>query len=228
MSHHLVQDHSECQCQGGPIGELNMARAIWSRLDKVVRDIHLYSGLLLAPWMLMYATSAFFLIHGNWLQTERPGWEPIREVQLALDMEFPGERAEQARAILRHLDLDGAHRVQGKPNPKQLLVIRFSGTGNQRVTWRKAENLLVVEKQEPFAFRRLMHFLHFRAGYHQPYWQYVLWGATVDLAVFSMWLWVISGIYLWARVPRKRKWGAVAVVGGGLLFAILVIALCDA
>lgn len=36
--------------------------------DKVNRRAHLYLGLVLAPWFLLYAASGFVLNHGAWFQ----------------------------------------------------------------------------------------------------------------------------------------------------------------
>jgi hypothetical protein len=39
-------------------------------------------------------------------------------------------------------------------------------------------------------------------------------------------IWVISGIYLWARRPRKRLLGGLCMAAGCLLFGVLVVLLC--
>ncbi len=49
----------------------------------------------------------------------------------------------------------------------------------------------------------------------------------VDLVAVSMWLWVLSGIYLWARHSRKRIWGLLIGGGGIAVFAVSVIMLCS-
>jgi hypothetical protein len=38
-------------------------------------------------------------------------------------------------------------------------------------------------------------------------------------------IWVISGIYLWARWPR-RWWGGLCLTAGTVLFAVLAVYLC--
>jgi len=43
-----------------------LSNQAWSRMHRFMRTVHLYSGLLLVPWMAMYATSAFCLNHSRW------------------------------------------------------------------------------------------------------------------------------------------------------------------
>ena len=102
----------------------------WARLDRLMRSLHLYTGMFLVPWMLVYGASAFCLNHNRWftehLDVKPPRWEVVREVDFAPQDGFPSEPEEQAKAILRHLDLEGAHRIQGRPNPGQMIIFRLS------------------------------------------------------------------------------------------------------
>ena len=41
-----------------------MGKSRWQRVDSVMRWAHLYTGLFLVPWMLVYAVSAFCLNRG--------------------------------------------------------------------------------------------------------------------------------------------------------------------
>jgi len=207
-----------------------MGKSGWVRVDRVMRWLHLYTGLFLVPWMMVYGASAFCLNHGPWINEHfgitPPEWEVAREVDFAPDDAFPKTPEEQARAILVHLDQDGPHRIQGKPNPNQMIIFRISGSGHRRITWRRQEAKIIVERQQPFSAYRLMHFLHFRGGYGQPYFASIAWAVVVDGVTLSIWLWVLSGIYIWARRPRKRVLGGITLIAGFLLFIGLVILLC--
>lgn len=207
-----------------------MKHSTWVRLDRLMRSLHMYTGLTLVPWMVVYAASAFCLNHQQWfaanLKIEPPRWEVVREIDSVPDEAFPGAPEEQARAILEYLELDGAHRIQGKPKPDQMVIFRISGSGHYRITWHRHRSLLVVEKQHPFSFYRLLHFLHFRHGYRQPYLAHIVWAVVVDATCISIGFWVVSGIYIWARRPRKRLLGGICAVLGSLLFVGLAVLLC--
>jgi hypothetical protein len=207
-----------------------MANSRWGRVDAVTRSVHLYTGLFLAPWLLLYATSGFCLNHNKWL-TERlkiapAQWQLVREVQFVPDDTFPRIAPEQAAAILDRLGLPGAHNIVGNPDGPQMVINRPSGAGAYRVTWRRPRSLLVVERMQPFSFYRLLHFLHFRFGYHQPHFAYVTWAAIVDIVTVSMWVWVLTGLYIWFHRPRTRLVGSLCALGGSVLFLVLTLLLC--
>jgi hypothetical protein len=200
------------------------------KADRVLRWIHLYTGLFLLPWMLIYGASAFCLNHGPWfnktLNLKPVTWEVEREVEFAPDDKFPHEPKDQAGEIVKFLDLEGPHRVQGKPNENQMIIFRMCATGNYRITWRKPRSLLVVERQQSFSYYGLMHALHFRGGYAQPYFANIAWAVIVDAVAISMWLWVFSGIYLWWRRSRKLLIGFVCLIAGVVAFLGLVVLFC--
>ncbi|MHB8901051.1 MAG: PepSY-associated TM helix domain-containing protein [Thermoguttaceae bacterium] len=200
------------------------------RVDRWMRWLHLYTGLFLFPWMLVYCASAFCLNHGpwmtGWLGVTPPKWEIVREADVPADTFRSGDTAAQARALLQYLRLDGAHNIQGPLNAGRMTVFRSSGAGNYRITWRRDKGKAVVERQQPFSWYRLLHFLHFRGGYGQPYPAAILWAVMVDAVTISIALWCVTGIYIWARRPR-RLLGGLCVVAGSLLFIGLVIAFCQ-
>jgi len=200
------------------------------KVDRVLRWIHLYTGLFLLPWILVYGTSAFCLNHNQWfikkLNITPPHWEVVREVDFTPDDTFPREPSQQAQAIVKMVDLDGAHRILGKPTANQMIINRICASGNYRITWRRPRSLVIVEKQKSFSYYRLMHFLHFRGGYGQPYFAHITWAVIVDVVAVSMWLWVISGVYLWWRRTRKLALGVVCLAAGLLSFIGLVFLFC--
>ncbi len=199
----------------------------WAVCDRWARALHLYTSLFLAPWMIVYAISAFCLNHNRWFQQHKmtPAFVVISETDFAADAAFPKDQEAQAQAILQHLDLAGAHRVTGA-DANQLTLYRSCLTGMYRVTWHTQRTRLKVEKQQPFSFYSLCNSLHFQREYQAGFWVNNLWALTVDAVTSSTVLWVVTGIYLWARRPRRRLAGGLCLAAGCLLFAVLVILLC--
>jgi hypothetical protein len=191
---------------------------------------HLYTGLFLVPWMLVYAVSALCLNH-NELFTERlhlaPTWKVVRETDFAAPASFPRAPDEQAQVILNYLELQGPHRIIGTPDVSQLTMFRFSCAGHYRITWQRQGSRLVVERQQPFSFYSLVNCLHFQHGYDQRYSAHLAWAVIVDAVAVSTVIWVISGVWIWARRPRKRLLGGMCMIAGSLLFAALAILLCQ-
>jgi hypothetical protein len=190
--------------------------------------LHLYTGLFLVPWMMIYAVSAFCLNHVEWFEKKlelRPTPKLVQETDFVPNESFPSEPKEQARAILKHLELDGPHFIQGQPTPSQMRIFRYCGAGHYQVTWQREQARLVVTQQKPFSFYSFVNAMHFQRGYG-PYFASLTWAIIVDVVTISTVTWVITGIYLWARRPRKRLLGGVCLVAGSLVFAGLAILLC--
>ncbi len=199
----------------------------WVRVDRIMRAGHLYTGLFLVPWMVVYAVSAFFLNHDTWFADSKPVWADQVDMTFVPDGTFPADSEARARAIMNHLNLDGPHRIT-QDDEKQLVIYRSCATGLYQITWLRQESRLVVRRQQPCTAYSFVNALHFQHGYTQPYSAYPssgIWALTVDVVTASTVFWVISGIYIWARRPRKRLLGAVCLASGCLLFAFLVFSL---
>ncbi len=200
----------------------------WARCDRWMRALHLYTSLFLAPWMMVYAISAFCLNHSEWF-TEGLGlaidWERLDERPFTPGPEYPETPEQQGAAILRHVDLEGPHRILGKPDADQLVMFRYCGTGHYRVSWLASRGTVIVDKQQPTSWYSVVNALHFRSGYER-YFVAWAWAAVVDATTISTVLWVVTGIYLWARKPRKRLLGGLCLAVGTVLFVVLAVLLC--
>jgi hypothetical protein len=199
------------------------------RTDRIMRTLHLYTGLFLMPWLLLYALSALCLNHGPWImQTIGIAplrWDVVEKRELATDEAFPSVSSEQAQAILQQLKLEGPHFILPQSPAGTMVIMRSCATGPYRITWRRGQSSLVVEKQQTSAFR-LLNSLHYQHGYGQSYFAQTAWAVIVDAVSVSMAVWVVSGVYLWARRPSKRLLGGICAAAGTLLFVGLVILLC--
>ena len=48
--------------------------------DKINRRTHLYLGLFLMPWLLIYGASSFIILHPSWFRADKNrDWEPFFE-----------------------------------------------------------------------------------------------------------------------------------------------------
>jgi len=203
-----------------------MSNSRWSRLDSFMRLGHLYTGLFLVPWMAVYATSAFCLNHDRWFPPVFQSWQILKEVDYTPDDTAGPEHADQARVLLKKLGLDGPHRIIGDPTAEQMVIWRSSPNGDYRITWRRDKSHVAIQRQQPFSVLRLVHSLHFVRGYDGRYLAATVWALSIDFVVASTWFWVVSGVYIWARRPKKPAWGGLCLAAGGLLFTVLVILLC--
>ncbi len=200
-----------------------MADSSWVRWDRLMRVSHLYTGLFLTPWMILYAVSALCLNHTELLR-DPPQWKITSETNFRVGQAFPRTSDEQADTILNHLDLAGPRRI-AQDEPGQMVIYRLCATGNYRVTWQRQAARLVVERQLPFSIYTFVNALHFQHRYDQPYLACQVWAVIVDATAISTAIWVISGVYLWARRPKRWR-GGLCLIAGTALFAALAVLLC--
>jgi hypothetical protein len=193
--------------------------------DKINRRAHLYFGLFLMPWLLMYGVSSFIVIHRSWFPSDRPSGEVVLEKAYNHPVDVRGannspELRAAAGVILKDCNFEGAFWVD-KPNPDTMHIERFSFRDSISITYSSKDQKLKAERQ-PVAWSQVPVRMHFRGGYGQPGLWDKFWGALVDAACLGIIIWVISGLLMWWRLPRLRAWGAIAVGGGMLSFLILV------
>lgn len=196
----------------------------WLLWDRVMRVAHLYTGLALVPWMTVYALSAFCLNHSTWFDS--PKFVTVRDTKYTTDASFPKDPEAQADVLLRFLNLEGPRTIMGTPTADQLSLWRSCVSGNYRVTWQRANSRLLVERQQPSSFYSVVNNLHFQRGYPQHHFPAFIWAVIVDIVTISTLIWVISGVYLWARKPRERRVGGICLAAGCVLFVTLIVLLC--
>ena len=192
--------------------------------DKLNRRAHLYLGLFLAPWFLLYAASGFILNHAPWFQHSAARWTKVSEHACRLPA-TSGEDDEDALAekVLRDQGLLGRYSADFDEDGN-LVIVRHRLSGNVRLTYYPAASRVVREDQQVHA-DQLLTAAHFRAGFEYPYFLEILWGSIIDLLIVSSLLWIATGIYLWWKLKRFRLWGGLALAAGMLSFLLLVLGL---
>jgi hypothetical protein len=189
--------------------------------DKINRRTHLYLGLLLMPWLLMYGVSSFIIIHQSWFRPAKPpGWDPLFERDYHRPVPDQGNLRPVAQDILKDCGLEGAFWTN-KPKPDTLQIDRFSFWGSTRLTYSVKEQKLKAELQRMPVHQAIVR-MHFRGGYGQPTFWDKFWGLLVDLACAGIIVWTASGLLMWWRLPRLRAWGSIAIAGGALSFLLLI------
>lgn len=192
-----------------------------SQFDKINRRTHLYLGLFLMPWLLMYGVSSSLIIHEGWFGGEKnSAWEPLFEREYHRPVGEPADLRATAEQVLKDCHLQGAFWAN-KPNPDTLEIDRYSFWGSTRLTYSLKEQKLKAQRQRARPNQVVVR-MHFRGGYDQPTLADKLWGALVDLTCLGIIIWILSGLVMWWRLPRLRVWGAAAVGGGIFLFLLLI------
>lgn len=193
--------------------------------SRTLRRIHMYLGLFLAPWMLMYAVSTIAMNHRAWFHRLYGGapvaWQ--REAERSWHGPVPAglpARAVAAR-ILAELELEGAHTLDG-PDPRGgITIVRSAALVPRRIRYLPGEGKLIIERQV-FRAPVFLERLHRRRGYEQPHLRDDLWALSVDAVVAAMVFWALSGLWMWWEMRAARAWGLLFGALGVGLFALFL------
>jgi hypothetical protein len=192
-------------------------------ISRLVRRIHMFTGLFLAPWMIMYALSTLVMTHHESVNSFYASKTPVmvKERDLDYSRSFPTNLTRDAIAqqILNDLGMDGAHSVSDGRNGRPLVIQRQHAMPQRRVTFDASKSKITIEREE-FRTPTFLERMHRRRGYNQPYTLDDTWGFTVDVAVVAMAFWSLSGIWLAWELKTTRILGALSFVFGLGLFVI--------
>jgi hypothetical protein len=185
----------------------------------------MYLALFLTPWILMYALSTIAMNHREHLQKlygkAPPPFHPAGTMDVPPGTFQPSaSREENARRILQALGMDGTHNIP-KSAGQDLVIVRQPSGAPVRITYRGAENKASIEKQES-RFSFWLERFHRRRGYQHPYALEDAWAVSVDVVIFVMVFWVLSGLWMWWEMKATRVMGALSALGGIALFALFL------
>jgi len=194
--------------------------------NKINRRTHLYLGLALLPWLLMYAVSSAIVIHPSTFNPrEALPRELVSEKSYDKPVDLKGannspELRAAAEQVLKNLDIEGGFWAD-KPNPDTLHIERFSFRGATRLTYSAKKQTIKIEHQK-MRVPQVIQRMHFRGGFQQPDLGNNSWGVLVDFTCITILIWVITGLIMWWQLPKLRMWGMLALTGGILSFVLLI------
>ena len=191
------------------------------------RRLHAYLGVLLLPWLGMYAISAFFFNHGQDVgasfKPDGPAWTARFDRPYDRAIPEDADVREIAKLIIADAGLEGSFWAH-MPNPNRLNVHVFDFFNTTRLTYRVAQQRLTGE-DKVFRWDHFFTGLHVRGGFGQDSVLSDAWAVLVDLACVGIVVWVISGIVMWAQQSTRRVWGGVAMAGGVVTFVVFMMVL---
>src|SRR5688572_17263589 len=166
----------------------------------VVRKIHLYAGLVVLVFLMMYFASGYVLIHREWFGGQRGKPDPATATA-----SIAGLASREPHAIAEHLNLHGRVTVPPKqPSDAVRFNVFRPGTTLQVEVPHAGDAARVTTVRENLA-GVIVH-LHRIHGYGGgPIWNtFVLFN---DLASFSCILFALTGVYLWWKTAKRKALG---------------------
>jgi hypothetical protein len=189
--------------------------------DLFNRRTHLYLGLFLLPWMVMYGFSSFMISHHAWFRSEQqPPWQPAFERSYERPVPQGADLRQVAKEILNDCRLEGAFWAQ-QPKPGEIRINRFSFWDETRLTYSIKERRLRAERQQ-LRWDQVILRMHFRGGFQQPTFLNDLWAVLVDVVCVAILIWIGSGLIMWWRLARLRVSGGLTALAGLVSFLLFI------
>ena len=190
----------------------------------LVRRTHLYLGMLLVPWVVIYALSTVTLNHAETFRPYRNEarlWEKVWEKDYAVDVpNGPKEQGALAAKILATEGIDARFVANRQGRQFNINLPKFRQP--RRLIYDLGEKKLRMERRVPSVVETLVR-LHERTGYGRGGFLDNLWAFAVDVFCVTTFAWIATGLYLWWKLEQTRRWGFLAL-GGGI--ATIIILLC--
>ena len=199
----------------------------------VTRDLHLYLGLFLSPFVLVFAISVFYLVHVSPVPqaTELPG-RVVSELPVMAEMDrLTGrDQVNALRPVLDRLGVEGEVNFVRRIPKEHSLVIHVLIPGRETTVDLNLETrTAAIALRQTGVADALVH-LHKMPGPHNvnirvnsTYMR--VWRALADFASYGLLFLTLTGVYLWTVLRAERRIGVALLSLGALSFFGLVYAI---
>ena len=201
-------------------------------LYRWVRDLHLYSGLFISPFILLFALSVLYLNHGKLILDQAPPLEAYPNLQLPDGLDrFKGvEAVERVKTILPQVGVKGEiGYVRYNAKDGRLIFPVSKADAEATVDVDLSSRSATVTRRQMSLWESLA-YLHRMPGPHnvaiRGNWIGTrVWRALADTSIYLLLFISISGIYLWWAIKAERKAGFRLLATGAATFFGLIYAL---
>jgi hypothetical protein len=201
-------------------------------LYRWVRDLHLYFGLFVSPFVLLFAASVFYLNHAK-SRADTPPPETFENLDIpdGLDRLKGREAVDRARAILPQVGVSGEIgflRYNAK-NGHIVFPVTIAGTESTVDVDLGSGSASVVRRR--MSVWESLSYLHKMPGPHNValrgnWFGIEVWRWFADATIYLLLFISVSGIYLWWAIKAERVVGLALVAAGlvtlsGLVYAVV-------
>ena len=194
------------------------------------RRTHLFLGLALLPWFLMYGLSSIPFAHTAFFERRDaarglPMWtlRATHTVDLPVP-EDPRELRALGATLLRQADVSTSSFGVYRQSPTQVNVYAYSFRHSTQLKYFIDQQRMTVEDRR-FRWDQFLTGMHGRGGFEQEGLLDRSWSVIVDLVCLAIALWTASGLYMWWGLPGSRTWGFITIGAGAAAFVFFTLRL---
>ena len=201
---------------------------------KIIADIHLYAGLFISPFIIVFSLSAVILNHDfiDWQENWRSWTFSVDDnVDETVKFRLPGTNMteiEYAKDILKQININGE--ISNIFGDSLEMYIPVTKPGYRISIKADLISGIAYINSEKVNFWKKLVWLHKMPGPHNANirgnWIFTrFWSSVVDFSVICLFLSSITGTILWYNVKNERNIGLIALLIGFLSIVSLVIGL---
>jgi hypothetical protein len=206
-----------------------------NRFYRLTRDLHLYAGLFISPFVVVFAVSVFALVHPSGSATPDSATRPATTVR---DLEVPAgveglsgrARVDAVRSLLDQAHVRGEIGfIQYSPKEHRLIIpVSVPGRETSFDLDLNARTATITERGTGIEDALIL--LHKAPGPHladirMNWFPMLAWRGLADATVYLLLFISISGIYLWTALRSERRVGITMIIAGAVCFFGMVYAI---
>jgi hypothetical protein len=194
-------------------------------LYRWTRDLHLYFGLFVSPFVIAFAVSVFFLNHGKVDTSVASSIATYRDVAIPDGIETARGRdaVDRARTITNQLGVAGEIGFVRYLRSERRLAIPVSKPGLETAIDVDLATRTAVVSRRSTGLLETAAYLHKSPGPHNAdlrgNWLWTLvWRWLADATVYLVLFISATGVYLWLTINTERRIGLVLFGAGAATF----------
>lgn len=202
------------------------------RLYLITRDLHLYVGLFISPFVLVFAVSVFYLVHGL---AQRPAPGPSDALRSVADLRMPPDiarmqgraRVDALRPVLEQLGVRGEVDFVRHVASEHRLIVPVRLPDRDTIVSLDYDQQTATVTSRRHALSDAFVYLHKMPGPHNvdvrgnsPLMR--AWRILADTTTYLFLFITLSGIYLWLALRTDRRVGLLMILAGAGTFWGLV------
>lgn len=194
-------------------------RAVW----RWNRRIHFLLGLYLLLFIWLFAVSGLVLNHGKWAFADF--WPERVETSRSAVVHVSADSSDEsiARGLMHHLSLVGElNRTERRgENEFELQLTRPGLTTDVVVDFAAGQATIKDTRLNAWGVLSALH--HFTGvsmgepSRTRDWWLTRVWSLCIDAIALGLIVLVVTGVYLWWRLGKKRLAGAAMILTGALV-----------
>jgi hypothetical protein len=198
------------------------------KIYPLIRNLHLYFGLFISPFILIYSLSALALNHEGWLIRIAPV-KQLPEIRTQLEkIPYDSSDLATAKGIIRKFGIEGE--VDFISRGENFISFPINKPGLKTLVRINTRNDSVYITKERQGFIRALSFLHKMPGPHNEKIRgnsvfMRFWKVLTNVTVYALFFLSTSGVFLWYFLKIERNTGLFALALGIFSFAGLLLIL---